>query len=80
MKGSALCFWIFNILIFHANLLSSMRIIKNNEIYEFRSDSICIRLPEYFVKTSFDLVKYEIVSAEIGFNFQEVDAHEIAVQ
>ena len=28
MKGSALCFWIFNILIFHANLLFSMKLIK----------------------------------------------------
>ena len=57
-----------------------MRLTKNSEIYEFRSDSICIRLPEYFVKTSFDRVKYKIVSAEIGFDFQEVDTHEIAVQ
>ena len=80
MKGSALCFWIFDISIFHANLLYSMRLIKNSEIYKFRLDSICTRLSEYFVKTSFDRVKYKIVSAEIGFNFQEVDTYENAAQ
>ena len=80
MRGSALCFWIFNILIFHANLLSSMRLIKNDENREFRSDSICIQLPEYFVETSFDCVKYTIVSAEIVFNFQEVDTCENSAQ
>ena len=57
-----------------------MRLIKNDEIHEFRSDSICIQLPEYFVETSFDCVKYTIVSAEIVFNFQEVDTCENSAQ
>lgn len=35
MKGSALCFWIFNILIFHANLLPSMKLIKKVRFMDF---------------------------------------------
>ena len=57
MKGSALCFWIFDILIFHANLLFSMKLIKNHKICEFGSNSVCIKLLEIFRRNFFWLCK-----------------------